>query len=461
MTIARVELLTGRLAEKALWRLVGQWGPIVEFEPVVIVLPINVVSLATVDWIGRHHTPGEGTIRIIIPGLCQGNLQTLREKWATRVERGPEDYRDLPEFFKFSANPPDLSRHSIQILAEINHAQTLSLKEIQSRAQILRSHGADMIDLGLDPGGPWLGVSDAVKALMDDGNRVSIDSFDSKEVKNAVAAGAELVLSVNHSNLEQAPDWGVEVVAIPDHPAEMATLWNTADILLSKGIALRLDPILEPIGHGFGASLLRYVETRQRFPNADMMMGIGNLTEMTQVDSSGVNFLLLALCQEWSINSILTTEVAGWCHNAVQECNRIRGVVFHSIKEGVVPKRLDEGLVVAGESKKRITEPGALDEIAGCLTDKNIRMFAENGSIEVMNGHFRFGGVDPFLLFEKIQEIETITPSHAFYLGYEMAKAVTALTLGKHYRQDSALNWGYLTNPEKNHLKNRSSREIL
>ncbi len=461
MTNARVELLTGRLAEKALRRLVGQWGPIADFELVVVVLPINVVSLATLEWIGRHHTPSVGTARIIIPGLCQGNLQAVGEKWSTQVERGPEDYRDLPEFFKMASNPVDLSQHSIQVLAEINHAQTLSLKEIHNQARIWHGQGADLIDLGLDPGGPWLGVSDAVKVLKDAGFRVSIDSFDSTEVVNAIAAGAELVLSVNQSNREKVPDWGVEVVAVPDHPAEIATLWDTTDFLQSKGVSHRLDPILEPIGHGFGASLLRYVETRRRFPDAALMMGIGNLTEMTQVDSSGVNFLLLALCQEWKVSSILTTEVAGWCHNSVKECNRIRKLVFHSVLEGVVPKRLDGGLVVVGESKRRKSEPGALNEIAVCLTDKNIRIFAENDQIEVMNGHFRLSGVDPFLLFEKIQAVETITPAHAFYLGYEMAKAVTALTLGKHYRQDSALNWGHLTVPEESHLNHRNNREIL
>ena len=41
-----------------------------------------------------------------------------------------------------------------------------------------------------------------------------------------------------------------------------------------------------------------------------------------------------------------------------------------------------------------------------------------------------------------------VDPNHAFYLGYEMAKAVTALTLGKDYRQDQALDWGYLTEME-------------
>jgi hypothetical protein len=41
--------------------------------------------------------------------------------------------------------------------------------------------------------------------------------------------------------------------------------------------------------------------------------------------------------------------------------------------------------------------------------------------------------------------------SHAFYLGYELAKAVTALTLGKSYTQDQALSWGFLTMPEQSH----------
>jgi hypothetical protein len=32
-----------------------------------------------------------------------------------------------------------------------------------------------------------------------------------------------------------------------------------------------------------------------------------------------------------------------------------------------------------------------------------------------------------------------------------MAKAVTALTLGKNYTQDQALRWGFLTVPEESH----------
>ena len=46
--------------------------------------------------------------------------------------------------------------------------------------------------------------------------------------------------------------------------------------------------------------------------------------------------------------------------------------------------------------------------------------------------------------------------SHAFYLGYELMKAKTVLTLNKAYRQDNALDWGFLTEPEVSH---RSRRE--
>ena len=49
-------------------------------------------------------------------------------------------------------------------------------------------------------------------------------------------------------------------------------------------------------------------------------------------------------------------------------------------------------------------------------------------------------------------------PSHAFYLGYEMAKAITALTLNKNYVQDEALRWGFLTRAEKSHLDRRKER---
>ncbi len=68
---------------------------------------------------------------------------------------------------------------------------------------------------------------------------------------------------------------------------DLDSLARTVDTLRDIGIKYRLDPILEPIGFGFAASLGRYIETRRRFPDAELMMGVGNLTELTDADSAG------------------------------------------------------------------------------------------------------------------------------------------------------------------------------
>jgi hypothetical protein len=69
-----------------------------------------------------------------------------------------------------------------------------------------------------------------------------------------------------------------------------------------------------------------------------------------------------------------------------------------------------------------------------------------------MNSQMHLTGHDPFVLFEQLCRCDPkMDASHAFYLGYEMSKALTALTLGKNYVQDQSLNWGHLTIPEISH----------
>ncbi len=154
-------------------------------------------ALAPTPWIARHLTVPAGVDRVILPGLCPGDLESLHAL-AAEVERGPADLRDLPDFFRTSADPRrNYGAYDITILAEINHAPRLGREEILRQAQALHADGADLIDIGCDPGSSWAGVGDTVRALRDAGLRVSIDSFDPHEVEAAVAAGAELVLSVN------------------------------------------------------------------------------------------------------------------------------------------------------------------------------------------------------------------------------------------------------------------------
>ncbi|MFO0841932.1 MAG: hypothetical protein U0797_05955 [Gemmataceae bacterium] len=213
----------------------------------------------------------------------------------------------------------------------------------------------------------------------------------------------------------------------------------------------RIDPVLEPIAFGFAASLGRYLEVRRRYPGAEMMMGVGNLTELTDVDSAGVNVTLLGFCQEVGVRSVLTTQVINWCRSCVRELDLARRLVQFAWSHKVLPKRLEPGLVMLRDPKLRGHGKAALGELAAKLTDRNFRLFAEGGVIHAMNGEMHLTGDDPFALFARMSEGGDIDPSHAFYLGYEMAKAVTALTLGKNYTQDQALRWGTLTREETSH----------
>jgi dihydropteroate synthase-like protein len=444
--------VTGKLAEPSLRRIMAEVAPAVGFDYAVAVLPISVVALATTPWVARHLQVASRVDRVILPGLCNGDLAAISESIGLPVERGPKDLRDLPEFFgKAKGSPAGYGAYDISILAEINHVQRLSLADIHAQAVAYRTSGADVIDLGCDPGVTWSDAASTVRSLRDEGFRVSIDSFNPADVEPAVAAGAELVLSVNTSNVDAARGWGCEVVAIPDVPATLEGLDHTIERLQSWGIPFRIDPVIEPIGLGFAASLGRYLEVRRRYPGAEMMMGVGNLTELTDADSAGINVLLLGFCQEVGVRSILTTEVINWCRSAVHELDLARRLVHYACLARVLPKHLAPELVLLRDPKLLEHGEATLNELAQRITDANFRIFAEDGKVHVMNRGMHIQGEDPFLLFEEMLKHEAIDPAHSFYLGYEIAKAVTALTLGKNYTQDQALRWGFLTAPETSH----------
>jgi dihydropteroate synthase-like protein len=449
---AHLLFVTGKLAEPSLRRTLADLAAQAGFEYSVAVLPITVVALATTPWVARHLNLPQGIERVILPGLCGGELSVVEAVAGVPVERGPKDLRDLPEFFgAHSGPPPGYGAHDIAILAEINHAPGLPLADLLQQARVLRQSGADVIDLGCTPGVTWKAVGEAVQTLRADGLRVSIDSFNPHEVEAAVKAGAELVLSVNTSNRAAARAWGCEVVAVPDVPATLEGLDATVQELDAAGVPFRIDPILEPIGFGFAASLGRYLEVRRRYPQAELMMGVGNLTELTDVDSAGVNVMLLGFCQEMGIRSVLTTEVINWGRSCVRELDLARRLVYHAVTKRVLPKHLEPDLVLLRDPKLRLYGEEALRELAARVTDRNFRLFAERGLLHVLNGQLFLQGTDPFVLFRQMLEGGAIDPAHAFYLGYEMAKAVTALTLGKNYVQDQALRWGFLTTPEESH----------
>ncbi|MFO0903451.1 MAG: DUF6513 domain-containing protein [Pirellulales bacterium] len=455
-----IHFVTGKLAATALRAQVESLARRLEFDYSIDVLPITVAALMTPRWIAKHWQVPETATRVLLPGYCGGPLDELAQAAGRPVDRGPKDLRNLPQFFgRDDADRHGYGAHNIQIIAEINHAPRLDFESILRIAQQAAADGADLIDVGCDPGEPWSGVGECVRRLRDAGLRTSIDSLNPREIEPAVRAGAELVLSVNSSNRDAAADWGCEVVVIPDDPAALSGFDETIDFLAARGVPYRLDPILEPIGCGFAASLGRYLEVRRRHPQTPMMMGIGNITELTDADSGPLNTLLLGFCQETNIGSVLTTQVINWARTSVRECDLARRLVHYAVQRGVPPKHLSPELVTLRDPL--VPEFGAafLDDLARQIRDSNYRLFAERGELHLVGADLHLSDADPFLLFEKLQSTnpKNVDPSHAFYLGYELAKAATALTLGKEYRQDESLNWGFLTIPETSHRERKRS----
>ena len=457
MSRERFLFVTGKLAEPSLRQMLPTLAGMVGFDFEIAVLGISVAALMHVKWVSRKLTVSDSIQQVILPGWCGGDLSLLEQQFQKKFVLGPKDLWDLPEFFGRKGRP--LGECRIDILAEINHAPRLSEDDLVRQAEACRESGADIIDLGCIPGENWQSIGSMTRRLRAEGLRVSVDSFSKAEVEAAVEAGAELVLSCNRSNIDWACELPVEFVVIPDDPHDLHSWDKTRERLLNAGRVYRLDPILEPIGFGFAASLSRYFETRRHDPNCSMMMGIGNLTELTEVDSAGINFLLAAICEELRIRSVLATEVINWGRTAVREFDIARRLVRHSIANRVLPKHLGAELVLLRDPRLHELGQAGIHELAGRLTDPNFRIFAERGEVHLMNRDGYWHGADPYEVFDQMQAaVGTLTAEHAFYLGFELCKARTALTLGKQYRQDEALRWGFLSVDEVSAVARRKHR---
>jgi hypothetical protein len=172
----------------------------------------------------------------------------------------PKDLREIPRHFGQSQAAQSYGAYSIEILAEINNAPKLSPSEFRAAADYLRGSGADVIDVGCTPGLPFPNLASYVRELRSAGIRVSIDSFDPEEILAAVDAGAELVLSVNRTNLAVARELSgtdVRVVVIPDFGEGLETLERNIEDLERLGVRYLIDPVIDGAIRGGASPLSR------------------------------------------------------------------------------------------------------------------------------------------------------------------------------------------------------------
>ena len=433
--------LTGRLAEKQLHKILTQMQP--EFTYTVHSLGVKVAALITAEMISRRLTDTFNADRIIIPGRCRGNINMLAEKFNIPFERGPEELKDLPLYFGKSSIKHDLSHYSLQIFAEIVDAPNNSVASTLARAAYYRQQGADVIDIGCLPDTPFPHLETVIKALKAEGYQVSIDSLEPDDLLRGGQAGADYMLSLHENTLWIADEVNSTPILIPEQHGHLDGLFQSINTLQEKNKNFIVDPILDPIHFGFADSLVRYHQVRQRYPNVNMMLGVGNLTELTHADTLGINTLLLGLCSELNIDAILTTEVSTHAHRAVKEADYARRIMYAAKQSETLPKHIDGHLMALHETAPFPYTLSEIKELANQITDPSYRIQISQEGLHIFNRDGFNSATDPFDLYPKLDLGND--SGHAFYLGVELARAEIAWQLGKRFNQDQPLTWGCAT----------------
>ena len=427
---SRVLFVTGRLAEPALRRTLADMAP--AFACDVAVLKITVAALMTTEWMSRFLSVPAGVDLVLIPGLCEGDVGVVEQAAGVPVRKGPKDLREIPSFFGRAAAARDYGAYDIEILAEINNAPKMSRRDVRAAAEAFRESGADVIDIGCTPGVEFPALGDVVRELVGAGMRVSIDTFDPAEIRAAVAAGAELVLSVNGSNLEvgQGPE-GQRRARGGRARARWLARHAGADARgagpLGRALHHRPDPRADrPRLHGVAGALRRDAPPLSRRRDAD---GRRQPHRADVADSTGVNAILIAVCQELGIRSVLTTEVIPWARGAVREIDVARRLMHYAVTGNTIPKGVDDRLVTVKDPAPLFYTEAELRALQSAITDPNFRIFADRDGITVFNHELFVRGTDIQEIFAQLERGR----AHARVLPGQGAGARQP---GRHARQD-------------------------
>ncbi|NPA62315.1 MAG: dihydropteroate synthase-like protein [Methanococci archaeon] len=361
----------------------------------------------------------------------------------------------------------------MRVLGEIVHAPWLKEKELEEKINYYLESGADMIDLGMVSNEDNTDkIKDMLKIARDlTDNPISVDTLNTKELIEAINLGADMILSVDAGNLEDLipylKDAETAVVVLPTNykinyipetiEDKVKSLENNIKRLIDAGIEkIVADPILEPVnneGCNFVESVIacRSFKMRNKIP---MFFGVGNVTELFDADSNGVNALLTAIGSEIGANILFTPEASAKCKFSIKELKIASKMMFLSKKRNSLPK--DVGFNLINYKDKRFEEEITFKNysIEVIRAKENERQILDEGSFkieidrknkEIVVIYFNkrrdpilmIRGKTPKEIYETAIRLNLIKKlDHASYLGRELAKAEIALRIGKKYNQD-------------------------
>ncbi len=516
----KVLLVTGQLAQD----IVKGYAKESHVETQTLAVKIAVAAFLTPQTIVEQlkNTKLTGFNMILTPGLVRGDTSLVSQATGIPTFKGPRYAADLPTVLdslceiQLSTTVPadDLLREKLQqqalkeiekteknraellkkpgsmligglavgkdfpmrVLAEIVDAALMDKETIQQTAKRFAAAGADIIDVGMVAGESQpqkaKRIVEWVKQVVD--VPVSIDTLDVAEIKAAVQAGADLVLSGDAGNIEQIAPFTskVAVVVIPTNQSQgyfpkkaqdrVKYLEKTIATAKKLGVTHCLaDLILEPTN--ILESFIAFKKFATRNPDVPLFVGVSNVTELMDADSVGVNALLARLSSEVDASILLATEKSTKAKGTVAEEVAAAKMMFLAKKRGSVPKDLGIDLLILKDKRNHeepydkkleanakvvkvseTLEPATLDCVGMFKISvdraQGVLVAVHYNSLDMVNPVNIVKGETADGVYAKIVELGLVSRlDHAAYLGSELAKAGVALRTGKEYVQDGAL----------------------
>ncbi len=485
-------VVTGRLAENTVKKAVGN-------EADVLVLDIDIAAFVTPALL-RSSLPEKKYDLILISGLAAGDFSRLEKEISMTVRLGPKHAADLDfvlsyaENITFSKKVPacelltgkrrssaldkikELENRAVspltlkgvklggnsrmKVMAEIVDAGHLGNDEMINRIHYFAEKGADIIDLGISLDT----TAQEVRAVVETACTatqlpLSIDTLDPELINTALDSGIDIVLSLNSENTplvkENIIRSNAAAVIIPDCAEELESLFNNIENARNLGITnIIADPVLEPLGSNLVESLARYYEFRKRDTTTPLFFGAGNVAELMDADSIGINAMLSGIAMELGAGILFTPEFSHKAHNSVSELKTASMMMMLAKERGSAPKDLGIDLLSIKEKRRRefavlpdnILEARSIEkwhlDPAGCfkiaITRDEIRdgkLFP--GKIVATNAKNSIVGETAKEILDTIIERGLVSRlDHAVYLGRELMKAELALRFGRSYSQD-------------------------
>ncbi len=349
---------------------------------------------------------------------------------------GEQEENALPDFLVRGVKVGGGSR--IKVLAEIMDAHRCG--NLRSLVEDYLASGADIVDLGFGFDAVPDDVTRVFSLLSDVDAPLAIDSQDPALIRAALAR-ADIVLSLQETNLPEVgtevAEAGIAAVIIPGN----STL--AKNIALAKKAGIRCivaDPLLMPVGSGFTRSLAGFKKIR--YP---IFFGAGNVVELLDADSVGMNALLAGIAAEAGASIIFTSEHSDKTRGSVREMRRATEMMALS-KDRPYPKDLGIDLLVLKEKRRRREPPLAYDsaQTARPIPDEinfdpkgNFRIGIEgNRIVAVIRGKAIKGVRWQDVLFTILSRGDVSLLDHAGYLGRELYKAELAIQYGRSFEQD-------------------------